>query len=262
MDPSTRKLLLAWRWPLTFLTLGGMAMFLVLAVVVFAGSMLNRNMQSGIKASEGAMKTLERLVSGATSVSIKESFLAGIPEISDAGGGRLELAKVDRVESLKSEDRLSVFWNHISLGTSTAEIRVPVTYRYYVNLDDVWDIQTNGPVCHVQAPRLRTMLPPAIHSHRMEKRSQNGWARFGSDDQLDTLEKDLLPTLVQYAEDEAVMVLVRDQARKSLTRFVRHWLLQQFPDLNEEVKVVQVRFSAEPSSTFETGLQPLMTLHE
>ena len=262
MDAATRKLLLAWRWPLTFLILGGMAMLMVVLVVVFAGSLLNQNLQSGIKSSENALKEIGQLVNGATSVSLKESFLAGIPEISDAGGGRLELAKVDRVESLKSEDRMSLFWDRFSLGTSTAEIRVPVTYRYYVNLDDAWDIETSGPVCYVQAPRLRTMLPPAIHGNRMEKRSQNGWARFGAGDQLDTLEKDLLPTLVQYAEDEAVMVLVRDQARKSMVRFVRHWLLQQFPDIHEDIKLVEVTFTDEPSTDSDLEIQPLMTLHE
>ena len=71
-----------------------------------------------------------------------------------------------------------------------------------------------------------------------------------------------MATLVQYSEDEAVMVLVRDQARKSLAQFVRHWLLQQFPDLNEEIKFVEVTFSDEPTLPGEKGLQPLMTLHE
>lgn len=237
-------------------------MLTVAFVILFAGSILNRNLQSGIDASQRGIESLGRLIEGATSVSLQESFLAGIPEISDAGGGRLELAKVDRVESLKSEDRLTLLWDRFSLGTSTAEIRVPVTYRYYVKLDDAWEIKTQGPVCIVQAPRLRTMLPPAIHSHLMEKRSRNGWARFGANEQLETLEKGLMPTLVQYAEDDATMVLVRDQARKSLEQFVRQWLLQQFPGLNEDIKIVEVTFKGEPRSATEPGLQPLMTLHE
>ena len=160
MDRTTRKLLLAWRWPLTFLALGGMAMLVVISVAVLAGSLFAKSVQRGVDASEGAMKSLERFVSGATSVTLKESFLAGIPEISDAAGGRLELAKVERIETMRSEDRLSFFWEKVSLGTTRAEIRVPVTYRYFVNLDDAWEVQTEGPVCYVQAPRLRTMLPP------------------------------------------------------------------------------------------------------
>ncbi|HAW02330.1 MAG TPA: hypothetical protein DCX10_11415, partial [Verrucomicrobiales bacterium] len=109
MNVFTRKVILAWRWPLTLLVLGGMAMLMVLLCFVFAGSLLNQNFQNGLKTSQKALQDLSQLLGGGTRVSLKESFLAGIPEISDAGGGRLELAKVDRVEILKSEDRMSLF---------------------------------------------------------------------------------------------------------------------------------------------------------
>jgi hypothetical protein len=262
MNVFTRKVILAWRWPLTLLVLGGMAMLMVLLLFVFAGSLLNQNFQNGLKTSQKTLQDLSQLLGGSTRVSLKESFLAGIPEISDAGGGRLELAKLERVEILKSEDRMSLFWDHFSLGTSIAEIRVPVTYRYYVNLDGPWEIEAQGNVCYVQAPRLRAMLPPAIHLNRMEKRSQNGWARFGAEDQLDSLEKDMLPTLTQYAENETVMILVRDQARKSMARFISNWFLNQFPDAYEEIKLLEVTFKDELPTHADSKSQPLMMPHE
>ena len=138
---------------------------------------------------------------------------------------------------------------------------MPATYRYFVKLDDPWEIETQGAVCTVKAPRLRTMLPPAIHTHRMEKRMESGWARFNVDEQLANLEQQLTPTLVQYAEDDALMVLVRDQARKSLARFVRHWLLDLRPELSGEIQFVDVRFEGEPADD-DDALDPLITLHE
>jgi hypothetical protein len=243
--------------------MGLMAMVLgsVIVVMLFGGWLIGKGVSEGIEASNGVLDRIQHTLSGSAQVSLKQSFLAEIPLIAHAGTGRLELAKVDRVETLKSEDTLSLLWDTISLGTSTAEIRVPATYRYYVKLDDPWEIDTQGAVCRVKAPRLRTMLPPAIHTHRMEKRMDNGWARFNVNEQLASLERQLTPTLVQYAEEETLMVLVRDQARKSLARFVRHWLLDLRPELSEEIQFVDVLFDGEPADP-DDALDPLITLHE
>ena len=61
--------------------------------------------------------------------------------ISDAGSGRLELASVERQEILRDEDTLMILGDRLSLGTSVAEIKVPVIYRYYVSLDDPWQME-------------------------------------------------------------------------------------------------------------------------
>jgi hypothetical protein len=261
MNPTTRRLLHAYRWPITLLGVVAMVLVSVLVVVLFGGWAIGKGVSGSLEASNHVLDRIQHTLSGHAQVTLKQSFLAEIPVIANAGTGRLELAKVDRVETLKSEDTFSLLWDTISLGTSTAEIRVPATYRYYVKLDDPWEIETQGAVCRVQAPRLRTMLPPAIHTHRMEKRSESGWARFNVDEQLENLEQQLTPTLVQYAEDEALMVLVRDQARKSLARFVRHWLLDLRPELSQDIQFVDVRFEGEPTENSDE-LDPLITLHE
>ena len=75
---------------------------------------------------------------------------------------------------------------------------------------------------------------------------ENGWARFNAESQMDALEQQLTPTMVQYAEQASLMVLVRDQARKSLARFIRQWLLQQPGFRDESVGFVKVTFHGEP----------------
>jgi hypothetical protein len=80
----------------------------------------------------------------------------------------------------------------------------------------------------------------------MEKKIENGWARFNGSQKMQELEKQLTPTLVQYAEEASLMILVKQQARKSLSRFVHQWLLQQplGKDL-ASVGFVQIRFAGE-----------------
>ena len=58
------------------------------------------------------------------------------------------------------------------------------------------------------------------------------------------------------------MILVRDQARKSMTRFISNWFLNQFPDAYEEIKLVEVTFADEPPTDSASGSQPLTMPHE
>ena len=256
MNDSSRKLLMAYRWPIVFLGLGTIFSFFGMMTFLLFGKFFNQNFSEAVGLTSGLLDRMEQVISGKHSVSLKTSFLADIPKIADAGAGRLELAKVDRIETLRSEDTLALLWDHISLGTTFVEIRIPVTYRYYVDLNDAWEMRMDGKVCRVRAPRLRSMLPPAIHTHRMEKRMENGWARFNAESQMDALEQQLTPTMVQYAEQASLMVLVRDQAQKSLARFIRQWLLQQPGFRDESVSFVKVTFHGEPDmegDLIETG---------
>ena len=58
------------------------------------------------------------------------------------------------------------------------------------------------------------------------------------------------------------MILVRDQARKSMARFISNWFLNQFPDAYEEIKLVEVTFTDELPTHSDSGSQPLMMPHE
>jgi hypothetical protein len=185
---------------------------------------------------------------------ITTTFVASLPSIERSGSGRLELTKLESTERFRTEDKLRIWWDYVSLGTTVSEISVPVTYRYHLKLDDSWSLSVSNQTCLVTAPKIRPTIPPSIDTGQMQKSTQNGWARFNADDQLEELEKGLTSTLVQYADDESRMALVREEARKTVAGFVKNWLLKEDQWREDRFHSVIVRFSDEPeeNSPIET----------
>lgn len=150
--------------------------------------------------------------------SVSEQLVA----ITATKGDRLELASVETVEIFRDTDR------GLLLGTTEAELRVPVVYRFHVSLAEglTVGVKRHGDLirCVVQAPALRPTLPPAIRTEGLEKRASSGWARFDGGDLLNELERNLTAELVTRAGRKAD--LARDKARSQLAGFVSRWLIR------------------------------------
>ncbi|MCD8533676.1 MAG: hypothetical protein LR011_02355 [Verrucomicrobia bacterium] len=210
-----------WRWPVTFMVLGliGLVAYWITisqTVSIFKGG---RNKVSEV--SEQVGKALDTF----SSAHISQSFLTQLPSRISAGGNQLEVASFESTESFRSESSKRIAWDYLDLGTTVAEVRVPVTYRYHVQLEDTWKLDVKDSICVVTAPRIRPTQPPAIHTHRIEKFSSRGWLRFDSQDALDELMRIITPTVRMYAGDDQHVALIKDTARKSIARFVQKWLL-------------------------------------
>jgi hypothetical protein len=93
----------------------------------------------------------------------------------------------------------------------------------------------------------------------MEKRSDEGWARFNARDQMTELEKGVTPTLSQYATDEKHLALGREQCRKTVAEFVKNWLLKEDHWRNDRFHTIKVIFADETNAVPEQ-LTPTMQL--
>ncbi len=195
---------------------------------------------------------------------ITTTFLEDIPVITSTHGNVLELANSRSTETFRREDSLNSLWDLFYVGTTTAEIRVPATFRYHIVLSDPWRLAAKGNVCFVYAPQFRPTLPPAIDTGRMEKRAESGWARFDKNERLDELERDMTGLLVQRAQSPPHLNLVREQCRKSVGEFVKNWLIQKSQWTNNFDAIVVV-FPDEKTFTSDQALseykgQPVITL--
>ena len=139
-----------------------------------------------------------------------------------------------------------VAWNLIPLGTTVTEIRVPVTYRYHVRLDEPWRLEVEGQNCVVHAPEIRPTLPPAIDTGRMEKFSERGWLRFNEDEQMEGLERSLTGVLSERASDAGHLELVRERCRVEVAEFVRSWLLVEDHWREDRFRSITVIFADDP----------------
>jgi len=178
---------------------------------------------------------------------ITETFLSALPTLARTPGGSLELATAISTETLTRADERTIAWDMIYLGRTVSEISVPVTYRYHLNLRDPWKLEVAGNTCIVRAPPIRPSLPPAIHTDRMQKRSEAGWARFDAREQMAELERSLTPRLTRHAGDPRRLALVREECRKTVAEFVRDWLLREDHWRPDRFTAIQVVFADEPS---------------
>jgi hypothetical protein len=242
-----------WRWPLTFMVLGFLA-FAAYWITVSETTSLFKSGKSKIRdISEKAS-----IAAGTFSSSqISQSFLSQLPARIEEGGNHLEVANFESVETFRSESQKRIAWDYVDLGTSVAEIRVPVTYRYHIQLEDDWQMTVHDNVCFVTAPKLRPTQPPAIHTHRMEKFTARGLLRFDSNEGISELTRSITPTVRMYAGDSQHIALVKDSARKGVARFVQKWLLDNGYWATNRVNRIIVAFPDEVAA--EPTLLPAST---
>jgi hypothetical protein len=240
----------ALRWPVVILALGLIAYLIV--------HQIGRTAEEGGRAAtemvrelgEGAVDIAAAFKSG----TITNTFISAIPSFAPDSGARLELASFEAVEILRSSDELRIAWDLIPLGTTITEIRVPVTYRYHLRLDEPWLLEVEDQSCLVHAPRIRPTLPPAIDTGRMEKFSERGWLRFNEAEQMEELERSITSALSTRAGDPRHIEMVRERCRLEVAEFVRSWLLHEDHWREDRFRAVTVVFADEVAE--EMPLQP------
>ena len=238
---GARAWVLLLRWPLALVAVALVALA-ALHLVLDRFDRLGR--AAGRLPAELAARA-EAVARGLLSGDVTERVLADIPQVTAVAGGRLEVAIATSVETLIRTDERRALWDLLPLGSTTVEIRVPVTYRYHVRLDEPWSVRVAEGLCQVRAPALRPSLPPAIHTDRIERRVQADWLRFDAAEQLAALERTLTPRLSQLAADPRHLDLAREPSRQAVARFARAWLLGRGAWGDGGVRAISVSFADE-----------------
>ena len=235
---------------------------LAVAAVILGAFVLVAYLRTG----RGIKDTADRLIAAGPAIArnfmtgnITYTFQESIPRIISTQGDILELAVSRSNETFTRADEKRLAWDWVYLGTTVAEIRVPVTFRYHLRLSDPWKLVTRDQVCVVLAPAIRPSLPPAIDTAGMEKRAESGWARFDKQAKLDELERSLTSILEQRAGDREHLDLVREACRKSVAQFVRKWLLHEEQWRSDRFTAIVVVFSDEATITSDQELSRLQS---
>jgi len=254
---STFRILYSFRWPLAVVLLGAMALVAYIWTLETTREVFEETRDRVADTGRQLGEVAGKFISG----DITERFLASLPEITSTGSGNLELATVTVTETFSRADEKRILWDLLSLGETFTEIKVPVTYRYHVRLDDEWQIRVADQVCIVHAPTLQPSLPPAIHTDQLQKRAESGWLRFNVTEQMARLEQSMTGTLNRYAADPRHLQLVREEGRKTIARFVRLWLFQEDQWRDDRVRWIVVLFPEEGEAPREVW-HPTIWLRE
>ncbi|ANM30435.1 hypothetical protein ABI59_13915 [Acidobacteria bacterium Mor1] len=219
---------------------------LVLLIGAFFGYKVLSGTERAVEEAKAFGRALPEIAEAFQSQNITTTFQSALPELASTGTGNLEVATATVVETVTRADERKVLWDRFSLGETVVELRVPVTYRYHVRLDDPWELEAQGSVCVVKAPAIRPSLPPAIHTDRLERLSRStGWLPSDPELGFDELERTLTPLLSEYAGDPNHLEAAREESRRTITRFVRNWLLREGQWSEERFQWISVQFPGE-----------------
>lgn len=239
-------------WPIAAAVIGLFVLIAFLVVLRTVKKTYDETVDRSGKTAKAVAEKLEGIAEKFRTGTITTTFLAAIPEVSSTGMGNLELAIATQTETLRVEDDMKVMWDRLSLGKTESEIRVPVTYRYHLKLSDDWSLDVTNQTCIVRAPKIRPSLPPAVHTHQMEKKSTSGWGRFNAGEQLSELERSLTPTFALHAADPKHIALVREECRKTVGEFVKNWLLKEDHWRTDRFSTIKVIFADEQETNILT----------
>lgn len=180
---------------------------------------------------------------------ITESFHENVKRIASTQGDVLELATMETEETVTKYDTKTLFNDAVYLGTTVAEIRAMVVYRYHLKLSDEWKLTVENGRCVVIAPAIRPSLPPAIRTDTMEKKSEAGWLRFNAAENMAELEQGLTPMLERRAAVPGKIKHVREASRTSVAKFVQHWVLKEQKAQDQGgIREIVVIFPDEPAA--------------
>lgn len=190
------------------------------------------------------------LAEGFQKENITETFRQDLQTINGTGQGNLEVALVTSTEYFKRRSSKTALWDLIDLGTTITTIRVPATYRYHIKLSDEWKLDTEGQTVVVIAPALRPSLPVAFDTGATYKSIDEGWARFNGYEQMAHLEQNISFILNRNAKHNKN--LAREESRKTIERFIKHWLKRNDQWREDGFTNVRVMFADEPTPKLQT----------
>jgi len=180
------------------------------------------------------LKTLETVQTIATGLqqpflesNIQETFQNTAFKTSGTEGGILEVATANTTEVFERKSEVSLFDRILPLGTTVSEIQIPVFYRYHIDLNGSWKVNSKQGKCIVIAPEIRPSLPVAFDTGGMKTKTASGWARWDKHENLKALEQSLTDKLAKKAALPDTIDRIRNEARLSVAKFVRTWLVRQ-----------------------------------
>jgi hypothetical protein len=164
-------------------------------------------------------------------------------------GGLLEVSQIQATEVFETKFIHSLLG--VPVGETTPRIRVPVVYKYQIELAPEWRVLRTGREFTVIAPPVKPSLPVGVDFARMEKDASGTWVLlpFTGTDSLDDLERELTARLARKAVLPSYVQLQREPARRTVEEFVRKWLVTQARWSTESGASIRVYFADETTGS-------------
>ena len=162
---------------------------------------------------------------------------------SVSGSQFLQFATLSQDERFRRTDEASTAFGYIPLPDVIVEAEAPVTYTYYLDLNDKWEFNLKDGEITVIAPNIK-FNKPAVDPSRITYEVKKGSLIRDTRQAMEGLKNSISSMASQKAA--ANVGLVRETGRRQTEMFVRNWLARAFAD--GKTYPVTVRFRGEVQS--------------
>jgi hypothetical protein len=210
-----------WAWPL--------ALVVVVAILVGAGLYVFQSLRNlpGDAVDRGVevLHELQTLASAFRQGTLEIRFLSYATRAE--GRNDLQFATLEQTEIFRRKDESSLLWGRLPLPEVVVEATAPVTYTYYVDLNDTWKFEIAGDTVRVLAPPIRHNKPAVDASEiRFETRTTSVFR--DEDAAMEALKAGLTEMAERRAREN--VPLIRELGRVKVEEFVSNWLTRSFGD--------------------------------
>jgi hypothetical protein len=215
----------AWAWPVAL-----MVSVLIIALAALYVFKSCRDLPGETIDKTG--KVVERIGSQLTEVAaafnrgtITTTFTSYATSVS--GSQFLQFATLSQHERFTRTDEATTAFGYLPLPDVIVEANAPVTYTYFLDLNDKWDFKLQDGVVTVVAPDIKFNKPSVDASGITYEVRKDSLVR-DTRQAMDALKKSISSLASQKARIN--VDLVRETGRKQTETFVQNWLARAFSD--------------------------------
>jgi len=164
---------------------------------------------------------------------------------SIGGSQYFQFAHLTENVVITQTDEKSYAWGYIPLPDVIVEANAPVTFTYYLNLNDRWDFRLQNNSILVIAPDIR-YNKPAVDVSRITYTVKKDSLFRNTDEAKENLRSSI--TSVCYKKAKENIDSVRETGRKQTEIFVQNWLAKSFAYGKRYPVTVRFRSETRPNS--------------
>jgi hypothetical protein len=226
-------------WLATLLILVGAGLYVFKSCRDLPGETLDKAGKLADKVGQQLQKVAAAFQQG----TITTTFASSATTLS--GSQYFQFATLSQTETFTRTDQSSLAYGYIPLPDIVVEATAPITYTYYLDLNERWEFRLEGGVIWVTAPDIK-YNKPAVDASRITYEVRKDSLLRNTTEARESLKNSI--TWLSYKKAEANTDLVRETGRKQTETFVQNWLARSFADGKNYPVKVRFRNEVKPSN--------------
>jgi hypothetical protein len=226
----------AWAWPVAWII--SVLTVVTAGVYVFKScrELPGETLEKTAKIADKIGNRLVQVAAAFNQGTITTTFTSYATSVS--GSQLLQFATLSQQERFTRKDEASTAFGYIPLPDVIVEANAPVTYTYFLDLNDKWEFKLRDGVVTVIAPNIK-FNKPAVDASGITYEVKKDSLIRDSHQALEALKESISWMASQKARSN--IELVRETGRRQTQMFVQNWLERSFADGKQYPVIVKFR---------------------